>query len=156
MRPWGLGPPWGPIGKWPLGPAGGQAGGEVPTLTPLVSTHLPKIAIPPGGDHQPQGCASAARNPKGSQITPFCHQMGRRATVWTLHTARRHRISARISLGGSHPLNLNFFYTHFGPQKWENANFWDFFEIAPHNKGANWGPMGPHGPHGAPWGPKGP
>ena len=27
--------------------------------------------------NQAQGCASAARNPKGPQITPFGHQMGR-------------------------------------------------------------------------------
>ena len=34
--------------------------------------------IPP----QAQGCASAAWDPKGSQITPFCHQMSRHGTIW--------------------------------------------------------------------------
>ncbi len=40
----------------------------------------------PGWRPRAQGCASWARNPKGPQITPFCHQLGRHPTV--LHTTK--------------------------------------------------------------------
>ena len=48
-----------------------------------------------------QGCAGWARNPKGPQITPFRHQMGRRGTIWDFKTGIRLRIPARISPWGS-------------------------------------------------------
>ena len=44
-----------------------------------------------------QGCAGAARNPKGPQNQPFCHQMGRRGTIWDLVTGIHRRILARFS-----------------------------------------------------------
>ena len=66
-------------------------------------------------------CAGWAWNPKGTQITPFCHQMGRRGTmIWDLGTAPRGRISLRISPGGFHPLTLNFFPPILDPK---NAPF---------------------------------
>ena len=99
-------------------------------------------------------CAGWARNPKGPQVTPFCHQMGRRGTIWDFKTGIRLRIPARISPWGSRGLNPSFFLTNFGPQQWENANVCELLEIAPHNYGRTWGPMRPHGPHGAPRGPK--
>ena len=54
------------------------------------------------------GCAGRARNPKGPQVTPFCHQMGRHPTIWDLETGTRRRIPARISPWGSRGLNPNF------------------------------------------------
>ena len=63
-----------------------------------------------------QGCASRARNPKGPQITPFCHQLGRHPTILHILSTRRRRISARISPDRSNPLNLIFLLTIFGPK----------------------------------------
>ena len=74
-----------------------------------------------------QGCASAARNPKGPQITPFWHQLGRHPTVLHDIKTRLRRISARISPDRSHPLNLNFFLTIFRPPncpKIKKCYFW--------------------------------
>ena len=101
-------------------------------------------------------CAGWARNPKGPQIIPFCHQMGRRATIWDLGTAPRGRISLRISPGGSRPLNLNFFVHHFGTKKCQNVNFCEIFENGLPQPGQIWAPRGPMGPPWGPWGPKGP
>ena len=42
--------------------------------------------------------------------------MGRHATIWSLPTRPGHRIPARISLRGWHPLNLNFFLTILDPK----------------------------------------
>ena len=61
-------------------------------------------------------CAGWARNPKGPQITPFCHQMGRHPTIWDFKTGIRHRIPARISLWGSQGLNPNFFSLVLDPK----------------------------------------
>ena len=64
------------------------------TSKPRLSANPRAAARPPARAHRPlclfhsetlsqpqrnqaQGCASAARNPKGPQLTPFCHQMGR-------------------------------------------------------------------------------
>ena len=94
-----------------------------------------------------------ARNPKGPQNQPFCHQMGRRATILDMETAPRRRIAARFSQWGSRPLNLNFFLTHFGPQKWENAIFVNFSKLrrtTTGGLGAHGAPWGPYGAHGAP------
>ena len=63
-----------------------------------------------------QGCASRAQTPKGPQITLFCHQLGRHPTVLDATSAGFRQISARRSLGGSRPLNLNFFFTILGPK----------------------------------------
>ena len=122
------------------GRARGRRRAVAPTLTPLVSTHPPKIAIPLLGgisqdvglcqddiilaepEHPGQpGClasnhASQARNPKGPQITPFCHQMGRHPTVLDATSAEFRQISAQRSLGGSRPFNLNFFPTYLEPK----------------------------------------
>ena len=62
-------------------------------------------------------CAGWARNPKGSQVTPFCHQMGRHPTIWDIGIRVLCRILARISLWGSRGLNPNFFFAYLGPQK---------------------------------------
>ena len=109
--------------------------------------------------HKAQGCAGWARNPKGPQITPFCHQLGRHPTVLDATSAGFRQISARRSLGGSRPLNLNFFVHHFGAKKCQNPIFWDIFENGHPQPGRIWvpkGPLGPKGPMGAPWGPGGP
>ena len=88
-----------------------------------------------------QGCASWARNPKGPQITPFCHQLGRHPTVLDATSAGFRQISARRSLGGSRPLNLNFFFHHVGAKKCQNLNFWDFFENGHPQPGRIWAKM---------------
>ena len=106
--------------------------------------------------HKAQGCAGWARNPKGPQITPFCHQLGRHPTVLDATSAGFRQISARRSLGGSRPLNLNFCFHHCGANKCPNLNVWELFENGHHPAGADFGPKGPKGPHGAPWGPMGP
>ena len=85
-----------------------------------------------------QGCAGWARNPKGPQITPFCHQLGRHPTVLDATSAEFRQISARRSLGGSRPLNLNFFFHHFGAKKCQNQIFWDFFENGHPQPGRIW------------------
>ena len=71
----------------------------------------PKLGGQPGC--WASGHASQARYPKGPQITPFCHQMGRRGTIWDLGTGNLRRISARISPGGCRALNLIFFVHNF-------------------------------------------
>ena len=71
----------------------------------------------------PQGCASWARNPKGPQITPFCHQLGRHPTVLHIRGGVRCRISARISPDRSHPLNLDFFLDHLWTTNCQNRDF---------------------------------
>ena len=65
----------------------------------------------------PAGCAGWARNPNRPQVTPFFHQLGHRGTILDISNGVRRRISLRISPGGSHPLNLNFFGGCFSSQK---------------------------------------
>ena len=74
-------------------------------------------------------CAGWARNPKGPQITPFCHQMGRHPTIWDFKTGIRRRIPARISPWGSRGLNPNFFFAYFGPKNVKKSIFWQGFEF---------------------------
>ena len=76
-----------------------------------------------------QGCAGWARNPKGRQITPFRHQMGRRGTIWDFKTGIRLRIPARISPWGSRGPNPNFFFAYFGPKNAQKSIFWEGFEF---------------------------
>ena len=49
----------------------------------------------------PPRCAGWALNPKGPQVIPFRHQMGRHPTIWDFKTGIQHRIPARISPWGS-------------------------------------------------------
>ena len=106
--------------------------------------------------------AGQARNPKGPQITPFCHQMGRHPTVLDISGAEMRRIPARISPWGSWGLNPHFFLTHFGPKNANKSIFWQVFEFTwPVGfqrlfPGAQGAPRGPRGPQGAQGGPKGP
>ena len=81
------------------------------------------LSLPPPA----QGCASWARNPKGPQITPFCRQLGRHPTVLDATSAGFRQISARRSLGGSRPLNLNFFFPPFWSQKMPTSQIVGFF-----------------------------
>ena len=69
----------------------------------------PKVGCLPAASRAqgPQGCACWARNPKGPQITPFCHQSGRHPTILDILGGLMRRISARISPDRSNPLNLN-------------------------------------------------
>ena len=99
--------------------------------------------------HKAQGCAGWARNPKGLQITPFCHQMGRRGTIWDLGTAPRRRISLRISPGGVPPPQSQPFFDHFGTQKNPHVNFWEISENGLPRPGRIWA----HARHGSrtPW-----
>ena len=76
-----------------------------------------------------QGCAGWARNPKGPQITPFRHQMGRRGTIWDFKTGIRLRIPARISPWGSRGPNPNFFFADFGAKNGKKSIFWEGFEF---------------------------
>ena len=82
-----------------------------------------------------QGCASAAWNAQGPQITPFCHQMGRHPTVLRANATEFRRIPARISPDRSHPLNLNSFFHFFGPVFHEKCGFLTHFRI---NSAAFW------------------
>ena len=56
-----------------------------------------------------QGCASWARNPKETQITPFCHQSGRHPNILHEINTSWRRNPLRISPDRSNPLNLNLF-----------------------------------------------
>ena len=84
---------------------------------------------PPARRPPPAGCAGRARNPKGPQITPFCHQMCRHPKMWDLKTGIRHRIPARISSWGSQGPNPNFFLSHFGAPKCQHVDFLSGFRI---------------------------
>ena len=121
-------------------------------------------------------CASWARNPKGPQITPFCHQLGRHPTVLDATSAEFRQISARRSLGGSRPLNLNFFFTILEPKNAQIPKFRNFLKMDTPSQGGfgsknckmsifviflkmdrpHHGGFGPQGPQGAPRGPRGP
>ena len=117
-----------------------------------------------------QRCAGWARNPKGPQIGPFCHQMGRHPTILDIRGGVRCRIPARISLDRSHPLNLNFFLTIFwtkNQKKWFSGRkktplrgtlqlpWRAWSQIRPIGaQGAHVAPWGGNSaPYGAPWGP---
>ena len=78
---------------------------------------------------RPPRCAGWARNPKGPQVTPFCHQMGRRGTIWDFKTGIRLRIPARISPWGSRGPNPNFLLAYFGPKNGQKSIFWEGFEF---------------------------
>ena len=113
-------------------------------------------------------CAGWARNPKGPQVTPFCHQMGRHPTIWDFKTGIRHRIPARISPWGSRGLNPNFFSPILDP-KMQKVDFLSGFRIYvagrlpkmlfPGRFSKLLAPiapdLGPQGPKEAPWGPQG-
>ena len=116
-------------------------GGVCRRQRPLVETEL---GFGPQGA---QGCAGWARNPKGSQITPFCHQLGRHPTVLDATSAGFRQILARRSLGGSRPLNLNFF-PPFWSQKMSKCQFVYFFENGHPPARADLGPHGAQGAHG--------
>ena len=83
----------------------------------------------PRGPKGAHGGAGRARNPKGPQITPFCHQMGRHPTIWDFKTGIRHRIPARISPWGTRGLNPNYFSAYFGPKNAKKSIFWQGFEF---------------------------
>ena len=119
-------------------------------------------------------CAGWAWNPKGPQVTLFCHQMGRHPTIWDFKTGIRHRIPARISPWGSRGLNPNFFSFILEPKNAKiqiSARFSKLLapiasDLGPQGAqgppkgplGAPKGPRGPHGPLGRPskWRPLGP
>ena len=112
--------------------------------------------VRPPACRPPAGCAGWAQNPKGPQITPCCHQMGRHPTIWDFKTGIRHRIPARISPWGSRGLNPNFFSFILEP-KCQKVNFLAgvLQLLAP--IAMDLGPKGPTGAQGAPRGPpKGP
>ena len=105
-----------------------------------------------------QGCTGWARNPKGPQVTPFCHQMGRHPTIWDFKTGIRHRIPARISPWGSRGLNPNFFFVYFRSKNTQKAIFWQGSEIIGTHSNGFGAPRGSRGPKrhlGAPKGPTG-
>ena len=124
-------------------------------------THLFLEITVPGGRARHGSCtprawrAGRAPNPKGPQVTPFCHQMGRHPTIWDFKTGIWHRIPARISPWGFDP---DFVY--FGPKSCKKYMFWQGFEfIGTHSNGfgPNGGPRvplgGPRAPQGDPWAP---
>ena len=67
-----------------------------------------------------QGCASWPRNPKVPPEQPV-PQSGRHLVIFHISAAILRSISARISPGGSRPLNLNFFVHHFGAHKCQDV-----------------------------------
>ena len=89
------------------------------TIFVRSSYQPPWAHLGPPGHPISQGCASWARNPTGPQNTPFCHKSGRHPTIFDIRTGILRRISARISPGGSHPLNLIFFFLHFLAGVWK-------------------------------------
>ena len=122
---WGGGGPWAHLG--PQGAPGGPLG--TPGSPPLIARYLVEsqigyiqIQIQFGIDAAgrlatpAQGCAGWARNPKGPQITPFCHQMSRHPTILDFKTGIRLRILARISPWGPRGPNPNFLFFYFGPK----------------------------------------
>ena len=141
----------------------------IPPLFPRVVVAVMRVAParPPPAARPPR-CAGWARNPKGPQVTPFRHQMGRRGTILDFKTGIRLRIPARISPWGSRGPNPNFFFAYFGAKNAQKSIFWESFEFsATHSNGFGaQGPKGPTGrpvggcprgpgPQGAPWGPQG-
>ena len=69
------------------------------------------------------GCASWARNPKGPQNTPFCHQVGRHPTIFDIWTGILRRILARISPGGVPPPQSQLFFDPFWTPKMGKCKF---------------------------------
>ena len=97
----------------------------------------------------PPRCAGWARNPKGPQITPFCHQMDRHPTIWDFKTGIQHRIPAWILPWGSRGLNPNFFsliLEQHMPKSTFSARVLKL--LAP--IAMDLGPQGPKGPTGGP------
>ena len=78
------------------------------TKSSLKSLGLRVWDPPPSWPHGAQGCARA-RNPNPPNMIPILHQIGRHERSWGIRTEVLRRISARIFLEGSQPLNLNFF-----------------------------------------------
>ena len=124
-----------------------------------------ELARPPAARRPPAGCAGRAWNPKGPQITHFCHQMGRHPTIWDFKTGIRHRIPARISPWGSRGLNPNFFLSILDPNMPKSIFSGRVSNLSTTHSngfgvpGAQGGPRGPRGAR--PWaatgaqGPKG-
>ena len=54
------------------------------------------------------------RTPRDPPKQPFWHQSGRHMVIFHIFATILHRISVRISPGGSRPLNLNLILTIFG------------------------------------------
>ena len=128
---------------------------------PLKNRRKIKVFGPWGPGPRAQGCASRARtprDPKGPQITPFCHQLGRHTTVFGRFGAEFRRIPARISPDRSHPLNLNSFFHFFGPVFWEKCDFLTKYSLSPtYQQGLKkQAPCGsPRAPPGPPQAPRG-
>ena len=148
-----------------LANSGGWGGGRSPPLITryLVESQIGYIQIQiqfgihaAGRPATPaQGCAGWARNPKGPQITPFRHQMGRHPTIWDFKTGIRHRIPARISPWGSRGLNPNFFSPILDPKMPKSLFSGRVYKLlAP--IAMDLGPQGPKGAQGAHRSPKGP
>ena len=69
-------------------------------------------------------CASWLRNPDPPNPEQKCHQMGRHKRFWDILGGVLRRISPRIFLEGSRPLNLNLFNHQKLQKSNENVNFW--------------------------------
>ena len=94
--------------------------------------------------------AGWAGNPKGSQITPFCHQMGRHPTIWDTRTGIRRRIPAQISLWGSQDLNPSFFSPILDSKDAKMQISCRVSNLCGTHRdrfGAPWGPRGRHWAH---------
>ena len=98
-----------------------------------------------------QGCASWPQNPKGPPKQPFWHQSGRHMVIFGISATILHRISVRISPGGSHPLNLNFFGTIFGTTNAKKLIFWTPFRERPQTVAMGLGNAPHKGPRGPMW-----
>ena len=109
----------------------------------------------PGPGRVP-GCASWARNPKGPQITPFCHQMGRHPTVLDISDADfDQNFGPDLSRGV--PGSISRFFVHyFWTSKSSKIPKSDFeftymasasAELGKSKNGAQGGPWGPKGAH---------
>ena len=99
-----------------------------------------------------QKCASQARNPHAPRLGQNPHQMGRHKSILDMQTGISRRISPRIFVEGSNPLNLNFYKKAFGAKNWVFDKKSDFLKKVSPRKGLALGPMRPPW---APWGPQG-
>ena len=106
-------------------------------------------------------CPPAARpwagwawNPKGPQVTPFCHQMGRRGIIWDLKpgTGTEFRPGSRRGGPGA---QIPTFVSPILDPKIPKSKFSGKVSNLSATRSNGFGAQGPKGPMGAPRGPQG-
>ena len=74
-----------------------------------------RVRHPPATRRAPRMCWLGAE-PQRTQVTPFCHQMGCRATIWDIGTGILRRIPAQISPWRPWALNPNILFIVWDPK----------------------------------------